>query len=261
MCFLHNEKIVHRDLKPHNLLLDQKNNIKIADFGLSRMFSSQQQTSSPTNNSNARAAMGTPVYMAPELFTQSLKKRSLRLESEEKKEEDEDNNNDDDDTIDFLTGKRADVYAYGITLAAMLLPGAKPYPSLRTMTAVALHVSCGHRPSLPRTCPTEIAKLIRMCWSSKSSERPTFANISQQLQDIDGVVGSPKRRNSFGGHTTKNFSRIGDGDDGDFDPDNAFDRDSIGDNCVDNTTVRLDINNTTTSTRKDLHMALKDMEN
>ena len=30
-------KVVHRDIKPENLLLDNKNNIKIVDFGLSNM--------------------------------------------------------------------------------------------------------------------------------------------------------------------------------------------------------------------------------
>uniref|UniRef100_A0A3Q2XRE1 BR serine/threonine kinase 2 n=2 Tax=Percomorphaceae TaxID=1489872 RepID=A0A3Q2XRE1_HIPCM len=37
--FCHSHSICHRDLKPENLLLDEKNNIRIADFVLSKIFS------------------------------------------------------------------------------------------------------------------------------------------------------------------------------------------------------------------------------
>ena len=49
----------HRDLKPENLLLDDKNNIKVADFG---MASLQPQ------GSMLETSCGSPHYACPEVI-------------------------------------------------------------------------------------------------------------------------------------------------------------------------------------------------
>ncbi|KAI1889017.1 hypothetical protein AGOR_G00174720 [Albula goreensis] len=62
VAFLHKSNVVHLDLKPQNILLtseDPLGDIKIVDFGLSRMVSS---------NHELREIMGTPEYVAPEIL-------------------------------------------------------------------------------------------------------------------------------------------------------------------------------------------------
>ena len=59
--YLHNDmKIAHRDLKAENVLLDKYNNIRLADFGVSRTFTE----TTPTMNTDC----GTLVYLPPEMI-------------------------------------------------------------------------------------------------------------------------------------------------------------------------------------------------
>jgi 5'-AMP-activated protein kinase catalytic alpha subunit len=50
---------VHRDLKPENMLFDKNLNIKIADFGLSNIYSPGSLLVTPC---------GSPCYAAPEMI-------------------------------------------------------------------------------------------------------------------------------------------------------------------------------------------------
>ncbi|KAJ2161263.1 Cell cycle serine/threonine-protein kinase cdc5/MSD2 [Coemansia sp. RSA 552] len=56
---LHAARIIHRDIKHSNLLLDGRNRIKIADFGLSTMVD--------VETDRKKSFLGTPNFLAPEL--------------------------------------------------------------------------------------------------------------------------------------------------------------------------------------------------
>ncbi|KAM9457089.1 serine/threonine-protein kinase BRSK2 isoform 2-T2 [Clarias gariepinus] len=86
--FCHSHSICHRDLKPENLLLDEKNNIRVADFGMASL---------QVGDSLLETSCGSPHYACPEV---------IRGEK--------------------YDGRRADVWSCGVILFALLV-GALPF--------------------------------------------------------------------------------------------------------------------------------------
>ena len=57
---IHSKRQLHRDLKSDNILVNQKGDIKVADFGYALQLTKEKLTS--------KDLVGTPAWMAPELI-------------------------------------------------------------------------------------------------------------------------------------------------------------------------------------------------
>lgn len=151
MRYLHKKGILHRDLKPENILIDGDYRPRVADFGLSRCFS---QALSRSVQLSMTRKIGTPLYMAPELF---------------------------EDEGHFSTG--VDVYAFAI-LAYEIASGQEPYKEKGksiTVANLARKVLNNERPKFVDGITDSMWDLITRCWSKEASERPSFDEIFDEL--------------------------------------------------------------------------------
>ena len=112
----HDAGLVHRDVKPENVLISDRNQIKVADFGLAKAVSSQ------TSTATQGLLIGTVSYLPPELV---------------------------------LSGRadaRSDVYSAGVVLFE-LLTGLKPHTG-ETPIQVAVRARAHRRTGKPSEFPT-----------------------------------------------------------------------------------------------------------
>jgi NIMA (never in mitosis gene a)-related kinase len=57
--YIHQNRIIHRDIKTSNIFITQAGNIKLGDFGISKVLIN--------TNQKAFTLVGTPFYLSPEM--------------------------------------------------------------------------------------------------------------------------------------------------------------------------------------------------
>ncbi|KAL8159578.1 hypothetical protein V2J09_001115 [Rumex salicifolius] len=141
--------IVHRDLKSPNLLVDKNWNVKVCDFGLSRLKHNTFLSSKST--------AGTPEWMAPEV---------LRNEP---------------------SNEKCDVYSFGIILwelATLKLPWSGMNP-MQVVGAVGFQKQ---RLEIPKEVDPLVARIILECWQTDPNLRPSFAQLCVALKPLQHLI-------------------------------------------------------------------------
>ncbi|XP_058772932.1 serine/threonine-protein kinase STY46 isoform X2 [Vicia villosa] len=156
MNYLHhrNPPIVHRDLKSSNLLVDKNWNVKVGDFGLSKLKEATLLTTkSGRGTFYCSLCQMQPQWMAPEV---------LRSEP---------------------SNEKSDVFSYGVVLWEIMTQSI-PWKNLNSLQVVGVVGFMNRRLDLPEGLDPHVASIINDCWQSDPEQRPSFEELVQRMMLI-----------------------------------------------------------------------------
>ncbi|MFC7218061.1 protein kinase [Streptomyces polyrhachis] len=151
----HEMGLVHRDIKPGNVMLDQRGQVKVMDFGIARAVQS-----GVTSMTQTGMVVGTPQYLSPE---QALGRG---------------------------VDARSDLYSVGIMLFE-LLTGRLPFDADSPLAVAYAHVQ--EQPPAPsdfnRAVPPVLDALVARALAKNPDERfPSAAAMHAEVRRVGGMT-------------------------------------------------------------------------
>ncbi|MBW3642926.1 MAG: Stk1 family PASTA domain-containing Ser/Thr kinase [Actinobacteria bacterium] len=145
--FAHRNGVVHRDVKPGNVIISPNGQVKVADFGIARAVSTQE------NLTQAGTVMGTATYFSPE---------QARGEA---------------------VDPRSDVYSLGVVLYEMLT-GRPPFTGDSPVAVAYKHVQETPQPPRARNprIPGALEAIVLQAMAKETAER--YASAEDLRSDL-----------------------------------------------------------------------------
>jgi serine/threonine protein kinase len=156
--YTHEHNIINRDVKPSNILMTEKGQPMLTDFGLVKIF----EDKASTNLTASGAGLGTPDYMAPEQWTGESTAQS-------------------------------DLYSLGVVLYEMIT-GHRPYISdtpagiLLKQVNEPLPLPKQYVPDLPQNVESVLLKVLARKPDDRYPDMRSFTNELQNLLDSREVT-------------------------------------------------------------------------
>jgi len=149
----HSRGIIHRDIKPHNIMVLRDGSVKVADFGIARLASSNQ-------NTMTQEALGSVHYISPE------QARGSRIDA------------------------RSDIYSAGVVLYEMLT-GRLPYEGDSPVAVAIQHINS--IPLSPReldpSIPEALEAITMKAMASDLDKR--YVSADAMLADLEEFRKNP----------------------------------------------------------------------
>jgi len=151
--YVHDRNIINRDVKPSNVLMTEKGQPMLTDFGLVKIFGDESKEN--TNLTSSGSGLGTPDYMAPEQWTGE-------------------------------TTAQSDLYSLGVVLYEMVT-GYRPYTAdtpagvLLKQATEPLPLPKKYIPDLPQNVESVLLKALAKQPKDRYANMHTFVSEMQNL--------------------------------------------------------------------------------